>query len=45
MTAGPAAMYIGVHISTIYRYMQLGILKFVHLPGKTFPFVEIISDI
>lgn len=35
MTAGLAAMYIGVHISTIYRYMQLGILKCVQLPGKT----------
>lgn len=35
MTANLAAMYIGVHISTIYRYMQRGIIKCLQLPGKT----------
>ena len=35
MTPAIAAMYLGVHRATIYRYMEQGILKAKQLPGKT----------
>lgn len=35
MTAQLAAEYLGVHRSTIYRYMENGLFKGTTLPGKT----------
>lgn len=35
MTPNIAAEYLGVHRSTIYRYLENGILKCKQLPGKT----------
>lgn len=35
MTPKVAAEYLGVHVATIYRYMESGIIKGTRLPGKT----------
>lgn len=35
MTVTLASEYISVHVTTLYRYIRSGILKAIHLPGKT----------
>lgn len=35
MSAQAAALYLGVHRATIYRYMKDGVLKCIQFPGKT----------
>lgn len=35
MTPKVAAEYLGVHVATIYRYMESGIIKGTQFPGKT----------
>ena len=35
MTVKLASEYISIHITALYRYIRSGILKAIHLPGKT----------
>ena len=35
MTVKLASEYISIHVTTLYRYIRSGILKAIHLPGKT----------